>query len=147
MSVRAPVGEEHVFALWNGKRCPTTSSARRVLLMHADRTMGESLALLLRLKGFASYHTTTLQDFRKTAQAWEPQAFLLDTRLDNRRQYQLIREISAMLGADRRLFFAISGLLPEDDVATLKAVGYDGHMRRPSSLWGFVQALQIFYAY
>lgn len=41
----------------------------------------------------------------------------------------------------------ISGLLPEDDVATLKAVGYDGHMRRPSSLWGFVQALQIFYAY
>jgi CheY-like chemotaxis protein len=146
LSIRESVADEDVFSFWNAKRFPALGTERRVLVMHADPAMQRSLTLLLRLKGFAARDATTLHDFRHTVRYWAPQAFILDTRLDNHRDYRLIRELSAGPQAGSRVFLAISNVPPEDDVAVLKQVGYDGHSRRPATLWPFIEFLHQFYA-
>ncbi len=94
MSIRESVAGEDTFSFWNAKRFPALGMERRVLVMHADPATQRALTLLLRLKGFAARDAATLHDFRHTARYWAPQAFILDTRLDNHRDYRLIREFS-----------------------------------------------------
>lgn len=146
MSIRESVAGEDTFSFWNAKRFPALGMERRVLVMHADPATQRALTLLLRLKGFAARDAATLHDFRHTARYWAPQAFILDTRLDNHRDYRLIRELSTGPHAPDQVFLAISNVLPEDDLAVLKQVGYDGHSRRPATHWPFIEFLNRFYA-
>ncbi|WP_232316554.1 hypothetical protein [Candidatus Burkholderia verschuerenii] len=51
---------ESAFALWRIKRVEAGDSSRRVLIGHKDKSVGEFLAVQLRLKGLDVIHSQDL---------------------------------------------------------------------------------------
>ncbi|CAH2772833.1 MAG: Response regulator receiver domain protein(CheY) [uncultured Paraburkholderia sp.] len=48
-------------------------------MAHADVPAGESTALLLRLKGFVSVATSTIENLELMLEHWKPRALLIDS--------------------------------------------------------------------
>jgi hypothetical protein len=61
MTYRPPHEDEGRFALWGRNRPVTAVDSQSVLLAHADVSVGESIALLLRLKRVVAVATVELQ--------------------------------------------------------------------------------------
>ena len=84
---------ESEFALWRIKRARTGDASRRVLIAHKDKSIGDSLAVQLRLKGLQVIHSQDMKSVRALVHSWQPQALLLDTRLDNDSGYVFLRTL------------------------------------------------------
>jgi DNA-binding response OmpR family regulator len=137
---------ENQFALWNPKRLPTLMAARRVVIAHREAIIGESFVLLLGMKGLAAQYARDLASIDALLENWQPQALMIDTRLDVDPGYPYIRALSASPAQASTLLIAMSNFLPEDDLAALQASGYDGHFRRPCPMWRMADLLEGFYA-
>lgn len=74
---------ESEFALWCIKRARTSDASCRVLIAHKDKSIGDSLAVQLRLKGLQVIHSQDLKSVRTLVRSWQPHALLLDTSLDS----------------------------------------------------------------
>jgi CheY-like chemotaxis protein len=133
-------------ALWNRKTARTAPVCRRVLVAHADKSIGESIVLLLGLKGFSAQHALDASALRFILDSWRPQAVFLDTRIGGAGNYALVREMCAHGEAQDRLLIAMSSFLPKESVESMKAAGYDGHSRRPCPMWQMADLLDGFYA-
>ena len=137
---------ENQFSLWNPKRLPTQTAARRVVIAHREAVIGESFVLLLGLKGLAAQYAADLAAVDALLDNWHPQAVIIDTRLDVDSGYPAIRALSASPAQATTLIIAMSNFLPEDNIAALQAAGFDGHFRRPCPMWRMADVLDGFYA-
>jgi DNA-binding response OmpR family regulator len=133
-------------ALWNRKTGRVPSGHRRVLVAHVDRSLGESIAQLLDLKGFSARHVADVTMLRATFEAWQPQAVFVDTRIGGIHHYALARELRTSAQDSPRLFIAMSSFLPDEPMNLLKEAGYDGLSRRPCPMWQIVDLMESFYA-
>jgi len=122
---------ESEFALWRIKRARTADTSRRVLIAHQDKSIGDSLAVQLRLKGLQVIHSQDMKSVRALVHSWQPQALLLDTRLDNDSGYVFLRTLRMDADVTGRLLVAMSNVWPADPIQTLKETGFDAHCRRP----------------
>jgi CheY-like chemotaxis protein len=133
------------YALWNRKQKHTVPESRRVLVAHADRSLGESLTALFALKGFPAEFAGDATTLHRKIRAWRPQVILLDTRIGGCGNYTLVNHLRAMPDVQRRLIIAMSGFLPEEPLNLLKEAGYDGHCRRPCPVWQLTDLLDEFF--
>jgi DNA-binding response OmpR family regulator len=144
---RVSLDDETEFAIWKHRdRTARLQPSRRVLIGHHDKAIGESLVLLLSLKGYDAIHAADLPRLRSFLTWWKPHAILLDTRLDSAADYQFTRGIRAERSNADILLLAMSNVWPLDPIGPLRDAGFDGHCRRPCSLWRVVDILEGYFA-
>ncbi|WP_144138235.1 response regulator [Paraburkholderia sp. BCC1884] len=147
MARRLPSEEETQFALWTINRCRGQPVNRRVLVAHKDRAVGESISMLLRLKGL---ETEFAQDRERIGQLLEthmPAVVLMDTRLDQAPDYEFARTLRSGTTAANLLLIAMSNFAPDEPIEALKLAGFDGHFRRPCETWRVIDVLVTFLEY
>jgi DNA-binding response OmpR family regulator len=132
-------------ALWNRKSIVVPKEERRVLVIHGDWSIGDSVFLLLGTRGFSAFLATEIFAARGTIAVWDPHAILLDTRVGGAKNYDFASELSDSERPTLRLLIAMSNFSPEDSVDHLKRAGYDGHTRRPCPIWEIADLLGGFF--
>ncbi|WP_244851456.1 histidine kinase [Caballeronia sp. SL2Y3] len=142
MTRRVPLDDEQECAFWttNVEAKGTTANCR-VLIGHRDEAIGASLALLLTLKKYQVLYATNIATLQRQIASWRPHALLLDTRLDADSRYAFVRRLRKDDQTARLLILAMSNVYPLDSVSTLKQAGFDGHVRRPCSVWRVIDLL------
>lgn len=147
MTRRASLDDETEFAIWKRRSCVAPQQrSRRVLIGHRDKAIGESLLLQLSSKGYDAIYSADLTRMQSFLKWWKPHAVLLDTRLDSIANYQFTREVRAERAHADMFLLAMSDIWPLDPIGPLKEAGFDGHCRRPCSLWRVVDLLEIYFA-
>ncbi|CAD6527938.1 response regulator [Paraburkholderia metrosideri] len=141
MTRRISLDDEHEFAFWKTDREAEATAPRRVLVAHKDKAIGESLCVLLSLKGYEAVYAQNIAEGRRYLKCWAPQALLLDTRLDSGSGYDFVRAVRADASCANLLILAMSNIWPLDSVTALRNAGFDGHCRRPCSLWRIADLL------
>ncbi|MDR5873250.1 histidine kinase [Caballeronia sp. LZ062] len=128
--------DEQECAFWRSNaKAEEASASWRILVGHRDEAIGASLTFLLALKKYEVVHATGISELRRYMASWRPHAVLLDTRLDAQSNYAFVRSLRKGDQAHRLLILAMSNICPLDSLATLKEAGFDGHVRRPCSVW------------
>ena len=143
---RLPYDNANQHALWNRKKFTAILPMfRRVIVAHAEAPVGESMSLLLGLKGFPSIYAQDLCSTRRLLDEWGAQALLLDTRLDIATNFAFVRNCSAAPTHADRFIVALSSIYPEDSMPALQAAGFDGHCRRPCPIWRLSDLLSEYF--
>lgn len=145
MTRRASLDDETEFALWKHRSAATSPPSRRVLVAHRDKAIGESLALLLSLKGYDAIYAADLAKLKTFTAHWDPHAILLDTRLDSAADYRFTRSLREGPAHADILLLAMSNIWPQDPIGPMKDAGFDGHCRRPCSLWRVIDILEGYF--
>jgi DNA-binding response OmpR family regulator len=143
---RAPHDDECQFALWNPKQVMAVRDFRSVVVAHADAAIGETLALMLRLKGFAAFALADMESVELIFGHWWPRALLLDTRLARQADFGFVREAATSPVFRRVLIIAITGVHRERSVAEIRELGFDGLCSRPLQLSRLVHMLDEHFA-
>ncbi|MFL9900781.1 histidine kinase [Paraburkholderia fungorum] len=146
MTRRVSLEDESEFAIWRFGSVVEEAPSRRVMIGHRDKAIGESLLLLLSLKGFDAVYAADVIKLDRFLKWWKPHAILLDTRLDSASDYQFTRAVRGEPSNAGILLLAMSNIWPLDPIAGLKQAGFDGHCRRPCSLWRVVDILEGYFA-
>ncbi|WP_250475119.1 histidine kinase [Caballeronia sp. GAFFF1] len=146
MTRRVPLDDEQECAFWRvGARGQTVTASCRILIGHADEVIGSSISLLLRRKSYQAIHATSPSELCRYLKSWRPDALLLDTRLDAPADYDLVRKMRESDPTSRLVIIAMSNLYPLDCLPTLREVGFDGHVRRPCSVWRVAELLDAYF--
>ncbi|MGE8159166.1 histidine kinase [Paraburkholderia sp. NPDC080076] len=146
MTRRVSLDDETEFAIWKRRSAADATQSRRVLIGHRDKAIGESLVLLLSLKGYDAIYAADLIKMQSFLKWWKPHAVLLDTRLDSVSSYEFMRTARAERSNADVLMLAMSNVWPLDPIGLLKDAGFDGHCRRPCSLWRVADILENHFA-
>lgn len=135
MNQRPPLDDESQFALWNHKRPSCRLDSPSVMVAHSDIAVGESIALMLRLKGLTAVCTRDIEALQLMLAHWKPRALLFDTRLGRSSDFRLIREASRDPAFANVLMIAMTNLWPYDSPDEVRNCGFDGLCRRPCPVW------------
>lgn len=127
--------EECQFALWNHKRRAARLDTPTVMVAHADIAAGESIALLLRLKGLTAVCTRDLDALQLMLAHWKPRAVLFDTRLGRSNDFRLIRDAAKDPAFANVLIIAMTHAWPYDSPEEARELGFDGLCRRLCPVW------------
>lgn len=141
MTQRPSHEDETQFALWNYKRTADTLDAPSVMVAHADIGVGESIALLLRLKGLTAVCAADVDALQLMLEHWKPRALLFDTRLGQNDDFRLIRDAAKDPAFANVLIIAMTNIWPGDSPATIRSYGFDGLCRRPCPVWKLADML------
>jgi len=147
MTRRLPSEDETQFALWTFNRRQVPRTNRRVLVAHQDRAVGESISMLLRLKGLEAAFADGREQIDRLIESQTPAVMLLDTRLDEGPVYELTRQLRADASPDNLLLIAMSNFAPSEPIEDLRRAGFDGHFRRPCETWRVIDVLVTFLEY
>jgi DNA-binding response OmpR family regulator len=145
VSQRLPHDDEIEFSVWNHKRAPRFETSRRVIVAHADRSVGESIALILGLKGFTALYAKDFEMARVLLGSWDPQVLLIDTRLETSFGFAFTETFAADPAHADRFLIAMTDIISEEPVEALKAVGFDGLCRRPCPVWKLADMLNQYF--
>jgi CheY-like chemotaxis protein len=143
--------------LWND-RTADVAVPRRVLIVHAERSVGDAFALLLAMRGFEAVQIGDVPTVLRFALEWRPQVVFVDTRIGSlvslhdhalmrtlrERARSLARQEGARLDAQLAIAFAEDE--QRDPREALQAAGYDGFVRRPCPVWRMFDLLKRLYA-
>ncbi len=132
-------------ALWNRKRGRNFAGTPRILIVNPDVNVGESMVLLLGLKGFPSRLATNQMSALTVLDQWRPQFVFLDTRIGKVVDSDLVGEIGRRSDQSTVMVIAMSRTLPEESAADIRDAGYDGHLRRPCPIWQMADFLNNFF--
>ncbi|WP_144107487.1 histidine kinase [Paraburkholderia sp. BCC1886] len=146
MARRLPTENESEFALWTFARSRPAKINRRVLVIHLDRNVGESIATLLRVKGMLASFAGGIREAAVTLDIWAPAIILLDTRVDDQ-SYAFAKRCREHENTSNVLLVAMSNFAPRESIEDLKAAGFDGHFRRPCETWRIIDVLSTFLQY
>lgn len=142
MVKRPPHDNESEIALWNPKRSPREPVSLSVVIVHADLAIADSIALLLRLKGFMAVAVSDLESAALMLEHWTPDALLIDTRLCRRSNFELVKRACQDERLRSILLIALTDInvveLPRD----IQRKGFDGLCRRPCPTWRLADMLQ-----
>ena len=121
-------GEGHVAA---AVPSPGSSTLRRVLVVDDNIDSAESLALLLRLKGYDVEVAHDGPAALEAAVSFQPEAVLLDIGLPGLDGFQVAGELRLRPPTERALLVALTGYGQEDDQRRSREAGFDHHLVKP----------------
>jgi DNA-binding response OmpR family regulator len=147
MTQRPPHDDEGQSALWHLKRSTSAVDANSVVVAHAEVSVGESIALLLRLKGFVAVATSTLKNVELMLEHWKPRALLIDTRLCHADNFCFVRRATQDHHFKSVLILALTNVCPEETTGDMKRIGFDGLCRRPCPVWKLADLLHGTYSH
>ncbi|MDR6449658.1 CheY-like chemotaxis protein [Paraburkholderia terricola] len=141
MSKRPPHADEGQFALWCQKRPTGAVDSESVVVAHADVPVGESIALLLRLKGFVAVATPTMERLDLMVEHWKPRVLLIDTRLCLADDFRFVRRAASDAAFSRVLLVAMTNVFPGESARDIRQKGFDRLVRRPCEVWRIASLL------
>ena len=110
----------------------TDGASGRVMVVDDDVDGGESMAMLLALYGYQVERATDLHSALQVAQAFRPQAVLMDISLPQADGYEVARCLRAMPGAGRDVtYIAVTGLGQANDLRRSADAGFEHHLVKP----------------
>lgn len=146
MSVHGREGHLVRCALWRRKCGLSAATTKRVLVAHEDIDVGDSLVLLLGLKGFPARLATHSVSLFAVMEQWLPQVILLDTRIGGTANGGIATTISERADSAETLLIALSGAADEEPERSIQRAGYDGFLQRPCPVWQLADILNNFYS-
>ncbi len=133
------------FALW-GRRCVAgKSDSFSVVIVHPELAMGESIALLLRLRGVSAVNVRELEAVQLMLEHWSPGVLLIDTRLGSVNIDRLMRYARREAGSAQMLFVALTGNMSNESPAEIRKAGFDGFFRRLCPVWRIADILDEYW--
>lgn len=142
MTQRPPHEDEGLFALWREKRPVSAVDSQSVVVAHAEISVGESIALLLRLKGFVAVATSTMENLELMLEHWKPRALLIDTRLCHADDFRFVRHAASDAAFSGVLIVAMTNTFREETPRDMRQIGFDGLCRRPCPVWRLADVLK-----
>ncbi|MFP3614721.1 response regulator receiver protein [Paraburkholderia sp. SIMBA_050] len=141
MTKRPPHEDEGQLALWRRKPATGPRDFDSVVVAHADISVGESIALLLRLKGFAAIAVQAMEDLDLMLEHWKPRVLLIDTRLCHADDFRFVRHAANDPAFSCVLLVAMTNIFPEEAASNIRQIGFDGLFRRPCPVWRLADLL------
>lgn len=136
--------------IWN-PRTAMLDGPRRVLIAHADSSVGDYFALLLAMRGFEAVQIGEVAGALRLSRQWRPQVLFVDTLVGEAHDHALVRQLREILARDANeidapLMIALAADLTRDPRDALCDAGYDGFCRKPCPVWWLYDVLKCFYA-
>lgn len=142
MTLRPAHDNGEQFALWRVKPPARAVDSQSVVITHTEIPVGESIALLLRLKGFVAVATSTMENLELMLEHWKPRALLIDTRLCHANDFRFVRHAASDAAFTSVLMVAMTNAVPEERPRAMKRIGFDGLCRGPCPVWRLAEFLE-----
>jgi two-component system CheB/CheR fusion protein len=113
---------------------PDSPAPRRILVVDDNVDAAESLALLLRLKGYEVEVVHDGPGALEKATSFQPEAVLLDIGLPGLDGFQVASELRRRPSTASALIVALTGYGQEDDQRRSREAGFDHHLIKPVDL-------------
>ncbi|MFM0086762.1 response regulator receiver protein [Paraburkholderia sediminicola] len=139
---RPPHEDEGQFALWHLKSAISAVNSQSVVVAHPEISVGESIALLLRLKGFVAIARSSMEDLELMLEHWKPRALLIDTRLCHADDFRFVRHAASDPAFSGVVIVAMTNVFPEETARDIRQIGFDGLCRRPCPVWRLADVLE-----
>jgi PAS domain S-box-containing protein len=110
---------------------PTTTSARRILVVDDNRVSADSLARLLKLTGNETHTAYDGLEGVQAAATLRPDVVLLDIGLPKLNGYEVARRIREQPWGKTMVMVALTGWGQEEDRRKSSESGFNGHMVKP----------------
>ena len=110
---------------------PTTTSARRILVVDDNRVSADSLARLLKLTGNETHTAYNGLEAVQAAATLRPDVVLLDIGLPKLNGYEVARRIREQPWGKTMVMVALTGWGQEEDRRKSSESGFNGHMVKP----------------
>ena len=110
---------------------PTTTSARRILVVDDNRVSADSLARLLKLTGNETHTAYDGLEAVQAAATLRPDVVLLDIGLPKLNGYEVARRIREQPWGKTMVMVALTGWGQEEDRRKSSESGFNGHMVKP----------------
>jgi DNA-binding response OmpR family regulator len=141
---RSWLDDVEVFYVWNTRRMPRPPGSRRVVIAHRNASVGESIGLLLKIKGYQCRCASDIGALEWCVQSCDPHAVLVETGLAGAGN-PLVRRLATNAMGESRLMLALSDLWGLDEWQALRRAGFDGLVRRPCPAWRMADALDTYF--
>jgi CheY-like chemotaxis protein len=129
------------FILWNPKHSRGPVDANSVVIAHADADVGESVALLLRLRGLVAIYAPGLETLELMIEHWKPRALLIDMRLCRSDDFRFVRNARDDPAYSGVLIVALTGAWPDATPTEARSLGFDGLCHRRCPVWRLANVL------
>ena len=110
---------------------PTTTTARRILVVDDNRVSADSLARLLKLTGNETHTAYDGLEAVQAAATLRPDVVLLDIGLPKLNGYEVARRIREQPWGKTMVMVALTGWGQEEDRRKSSESGFNGHMVKP----------------
>jgi PAS domain S-box-containing protein len=110
---------------------PTTTIARRILVVDDNRVSAESLARLLKLTGNETHTAYDGLEAVEAAATLRPDVVLLDIGLPKLNGYEAARKIREEPWGKKMVLVALTGWGQDEDRQKSREAGFNGHMVKP----------------
>jgi two-component system, sensor histidine kinase len=109
----------------------TDDAPRRILVVDDNVDSAESMAVLLRLKGYDVLTLHTGERVLATARGFRPDVMLLDIGLPEMTGYDVARAVRAAPDGAAVKLVAVSGYGRTEDRERARLAGFDEHLMKP----------------
>ena len=113
---------------------PTTTIARRILVVDDNHESAESLALLLKLTGSMTHTAYDGLEAVEAAATFQPDAVLLDIGLPKMNGYEVARKIREQPWGKKMVLVALTGWGQDEDRRHSTEAGFNHHLVKPVDL-------------
>ena len=120
---------------------PTTTLARRILVVDDNRVSADSLARLLQLTGNETHTAYDGLEAVQAAATFRPDVVLLDIGLPKLNGYEAARKIREEPWGKKMVLVALTGWGQEEDRRKSREAGFNGHMIKPVELTALMKLL------
>lgn len=125
----------------NNLQTPSDPDNRRVLVVDDNRDAADTMALMLKFKGFETFTCYNGQDGVAKAATFLPMAILLDIGMPDITGYEACRRIRESETGKSPLIIALTGYGSDDDKQESENAGFDAHLLKPVHLQELLQLL------
>jgi CheY-like chemotaxis protein len=112
-----------------------------VLVVDDDQSNLQMIAHLLRVHGASVMISSDSTGAVDIAKGWGPDALILDIGMPVKDGYQLLPELRAALGKDKKTLpaIAVTGFASQEDAAKALRAGFQAHVAKPFDMTGLCQ--------
>jgi CheY-like chemotaxis protein len=122
---------------------PTTTIARRILVVDDNADSAESLAMLLKISGNETQVAHDGLEAVEAAERFRPDVVLLDIGLPQLNGYDAARRIREQPWGKTMALIALTGWGQEEDRRRSKDAGFDAHLVKPVDYGALMEVLAL----
>src|SRR4051794_15441197 len=107
---------------------------REVLIVDDDKDAADTLAALLRIRGFIPHVAYDGNEAIAKANACNPDAFILDLEMPGQDGFQLVNRLQAMPQFRSKRYIALTGFSDQEHLDHASRMEFDDYLVKPCKL-------------